>query len=99
MAALLQCSEVRWHQRCASSMGGVKGPVDTKAGLVASCSALTGPAAIDAIAGLACRSALDMDSLSTGASQPWAAFDLAQPAELLRDRATGGMGAGSCSTS
>ena len=99
MAALLQCSEIRWHQRCATSMGGMKGPADAKAGLVASWSALTGPAAIDAIAGLACRSALDMDSLSTSASQRGAAFDLPQPAELLRDRAIGGKGAGSCSTS
>ena len=98
VAALLQCSEVRGHQRCATSVGSVKDPVDAKAGLVASRSALPGHAAVDAIASLACRSALNMESLGTSARQPWAAFDLAQPAELLRDRGIGRMGAGSGNT-
>ena len=79
-------------------MGSVKDPVDAKAGLVASRSALPGHAAVDAIASLACRSALNMESLGTSARQPWAAFDLAQPAELLRDRGIGRMGAGSGNT-
>ena len=93
----MQCSEVRWHQRCATSMGSVEGPVDAKAGLVASHSALAGHAAVDATAGLACCSAPDMGSLGTSACRPRAAFDLAQSAELLGDRAAGRMGAGSCS--